>query len=170
MNFAVLIVDYDTNEFEGANVAHYPLCEQCDSDALPIELDTRLSGGLEFWALVYTETRDTLLYATVVHNGDGHLVYPSEIVPADQFNRLRDSVPLPDDFELIGGCHGAPELQCRAEIQQAWGAVSDLDVVHAYAKYPHRVGVVFYPRMSARFDPSYSDWIFLLYRGKVWPS
>jgi len=39
MNLSILVLDFQTYEFLGGDVAYYPLCASCDQDSLPFHVE-----------------------------------------------------------------------------------------------------------------------------------
>ena len=39
MNLAILVLDFLSYEFEEANITYYPLCDNCDLDSLPFDIE-----------------------------------------------------------------------------------------------------------------------------------
>jgi hypothetical protein len=167
-NIAVLLVDYETYAFEGANISYYPLCVACDTDSLPFEMRPSHPGGMfSYCAFIYTETGDTLFYSSVVWMADGQIYCPRTFLEPDKFEAQPDSVALPGDFQQFGHCIFISDEECMVRVTRAWEAVSSLDVVHAFAQHPYKVGFYLYPRWGSVFSPSEADWVIFLYRGKV---
>lgn len=166
MNLAILLLDYQTYALKGGNVSHYELCDNCDKEGLPFEGIYDPPNDFGSVTLVYTETGDTVFDATIVWNGTGRIRYPTTFLKPDTFNTERYHKPLPADVEYlsVGGRPTTPNEETLELTNRAWEAMDRLDIVHAYARKPYRVGFYMYAPRVGMFDPSKARWVVFLYR------
>jgi hypothetical protein len=167
MNLAVLVLDYQTYAFEGGNLAHYELCDQCDAESLPFTVDFRDTWDFAEILFTYTATGDTLFLAEIIWLGRGQVLYPDSFTAPECFNTVEDSVPHPADPERFQAYPTLPEEELIAKTDSAWAAVSTLDIVQAFAGDSLRVGFFFYAPSVGAFSPALAKWIVFLYRGGV---
>jgi hypothetical protein len=170
MSLATLLVDSDSLEFQGANVAHYELCDTCDAQGLPFEAIYISPSDLGSITLLYTETGDTVFHATKAWMGYGRIEYPRTFLEPDTFEIEQGEVPLPADVEYFAG-NGqrfTPSEEQIALARGAWDSICKLDLVHAYAEGPLKVGVYRYAPGTGGVGDSFTEgrrWVFFLYRG-----
>jgi hypothetical protein len=166
MNVAILVLDYLSYELEGGRVNHYAPCDGCDRDSLPFEQIYEPPNDYGSVTFRYTETGDTLLYASVIWIGPGRIEYPREFLPASIFTRVND---LPDAPLGIEYFYNSRKTQPFAEGEAAWFRVRTLDVVRAFATSPYRVGVYWHIARDGEFVPELDSWVVFLYRGRLDP-
>jgi hypothetical protein len=166
MSLAILIVHYETYAFEGGVLSHFELCHSCDTDSIPLEVQIDNRGDSRFIAFVYTETGDTVWHSVEAWNGLGTIFYPDSFLPTAEFRNLERAQVLPLDLEYLYP-RGTPPSHVLERIEQAWDAVSMLDIVDAFADRPWRVGVFLYAPAVGAFEPSFAKWMFVLYRGET---
>lgn len=165
MNLAILIVDYQTYEFEGGNLSYYPLCANCDSDSLPFSITFISPGDFGEITFSYTETNDTLFRASIVWMGLGEILYPDEFVPADSFQTVQESIEKPELSEYFDYWLGLDESTFYAKTDLAWASISSIHITNDFATELFRVGFYLYTPSVGVFDPDPAKWIIFLYRG-----
>ena len=170
MNLAILELDFLTYEFIEGNVAYYPLCDSCDLDSLPfnIEFITPMDYGEILYK--YSHNEDTLFYASIWWMGTGEILYPEQFLPSSAFGYQNESVPLPEhvqyfDYWLIPNWYS--EEQYRGKADSAWMSIDSLLIVNEFAEYTFRVGIYAYTARVGWFDPLYAKWIIFLYYGNT---
>lgn len=164
MNLGMFLVDSETREFEGAALVQYPPCGECDSVRIPLKLKT-LGARLNEWiTLIYPATGDTVWQSFSSLNGSGAILIPESFDPPSEFTRLEEPLTLTAEVECLTCTLTA---HAQAEFDTAWGAISNLDAVHAFGERPYRVGFHIND-FSARDRASYPDkWVVFLYRGGI---
>ena len=165
MNLAVLIVDYSTYAFEGGNLSYYAPCAGCDADSLPIEMVFRDTWDFALVRFTYTETGSTLFRAGITWHGRGQIEYPSRFEPPEAFCILPDEVEEPADPARHQAYIRLDRDTLLAKTDSAWAAVTNLDIVHAFAADSFRVGYFFYTPTVGAFNPFVAKWVIFLYRG-----
>jgi len=150
---------------KGVIVAFYPPCEDCDIDSLPFKV---MSNGVPDYydiAFTFTETGDTLFYATIIWMGLGQILYPNEFLPANSFKIMHSDNPEPIGTEYFDFVKMEDSLEMKGQV--AWETVRNLDISKEFAKYPYRVGIHLYPPTVGVFDTNPAKWIVFLYRGAL---
>jgi hypothetical protein len=167
MNLAILLVDYQSYEFEEGNLSFYPPCESCDADSLPFLVI--FSDTWDYFAnisFLYTETGDTLFYATVIWDGQGEIHYPDEFLLANSFKTKTSPAQEPVSIQYFSIYPDMPESTFHQKADSAWTAVINLDIVHDFAREDYRTGIYLYPPSVGVFLPEVARWVVFLYRGK----
>jgi hypothetical protein len=164
MNLGILVLDYLTYDLEGGRVDHYAPCTSCDRDSLPFEQIFTPANDIGSVAFRYTETGDTLLYASIIYIGKGMLEYPREFLPPSDFTRVDELPDPPISFEYF---YAASKTQPYAEAQAAWFRVRTLDVVREFATSPYRVGIFWHKARAGSWEPEMDSWVVFLYRGRL---
>jgi hypothetical protein len=162
MNLGILVLDYLSYDLEGGRVDHYAACDTCDRDSLPFEQIYEPPSDYGTVTFRYTETGDTLFYATVIWNGVGWIEYPRAFVPPSVFTRVNEIPDPPISFEYF---YNNSRTQPWLEADAAWLRVRTLDVVREFAASQYRVGIFLYAPRSGSAHPSVDSWIIFLYRG-----
>lgn len=167
MNLAILLVDYETYALQGGNVSHYELCDSCDDEGLPFEAIYQSPMDFGSMKFIYTETGDTVFDATIIWAGRGNIGYPSTFLEPGAFGLETVSEALPPDVDYYAhdGLPWTPDQDTIERTSRAWDAVNNLDIVHAYAEKPYRVGFYLYPPTLGVFDPSVAQWVVFVYLG-----
>jgi hypothetical protein len=163
MNLGILVLDYLTYEFIGGRVDHYALCDTCDRDSLPFEVIYNFPLDFGDITFRYTETGDTILYATTVWNGWGQIEYPGEFLPIRDFEWLPWRFAPPISIEYFNN-EGKTTGWARADT--AWSRAASMDVAAEFAKLDYRVGIYAYGAASAPAIPELNRWVLFLYRGR----
>jgi hypothetical protein len=166
MNLAVLLADYLSYEFEGGHLSFYPPCESCDADSLPFRIIFNDTWDFANIAFLYTETGDTLFYATIIWHGQGEIYVPGAFMPVDSFETKTLPSKEPLSIQYFSIYPDMPESTFHQKADSAWTGVKDLDIVHDFAREDYRVGIYLYPPSVGVFDPEVAQWVVFLYRGE----
>jgi hypothetical protein len=99
----------------------------------------------------------------------GSISYPESRLEPNKFNVEGTAEELPSDVEFYDetGSPTTPDEDTLERTSNVWETVSSLDVVHAYAERPYRVGFYLYPPSVGAFNPSVAQWVVFFYRGKA---
>jgi hypothetical protein len=166
MNLGILVLDYLSYEFEGGRVDHYAPCDSCDRDSLPFEQIYEPPLDVGSVTFRYTETAETLLFASVIFMGNGTIKIPHEFLSPLEFRSVttRPDSPLSVEyFDNVG------RDEPSAEADTAWSRVRCLDVVKEFATLPYRVGIYWHNSGSGPTNPPPDSWVIFLYRGRLKP-
>ena len=165
VNFAVLIVDYDTYAFEGGTLSYYAPCAGCAEDCLPMRIQERDPVDFGWILFSYAPTADTLFAATVIWMGDGRILYPHAFAPPDSFETLPQPAQQPACVQRFQFHTYLPPEVMAAATDSAWSVISSLDLVHALAGTKLRLGYYLYAPTAGFFQPQEAKWVVFLCRG-----
>ncbi len=161
VNIAVLVLDYETLEFEGARVLYFPPCDPCADDSIPLSYRYKPpgdAGDITFW---YTPTEGTVFFGTIIWMGTGRIIYPESFEPADHFARSGGRVPKCDNIRLFM----LPiEPSEPPPVDAIWRSIDSLDLLKEFQSPSLRAGFYLYPPTVGVFDPGRAKWIVFLYR------
>lgn len=115
----------------------------------------------------YTETQDTLFYASINWMGIGKIIFPEYFLSSDSFNIADTIIQNPLSIKYYDYCALMPDSTFKQKADSAWYFVKPLDIVKEFAEHPFRIGIYLYPPTLGLFDPSVAKWIVFIYRGKV---
>lgn len=163
-NIGILVLDYLTYEFEGGWVGHFSPCNGCGQDSLPFEQIYEPPLDLGSVTFRYKETGDTLLYASIVWMADGRIIYPSELLPPNNFHPLGVMPDAPVGIEYF---HNDGKTQPYAKADSAWSSMRNLDIVGEFASSRYRVGVYWYGPTAPGEDFERDRWVIFLYCDSV---
>jgi hypothetical protein len=164
MNLGILVLDYISYELKGGRVDHFALCDTCDRNSLPFEVTYRPPMDFGSITFTYTETGDTILYATTIWNGVGAIEVPEDMLPPGDFKQTSWRFAPPTTFEYYSN-EGKTSPSAAADT--AWSHVASLDVVGTFAKSDFRVGIYHHGASHASWLPEYDSWVIFLYRGRL---
>ena len=162
----MLICDYETSEFEEGIVLNVPLCAGCDSIGFPFDIFYQSPGDFGWIQFNYTETNDTIFYATIVWMGQGSITYPTNFLPADSFSVEAGNASDPDSI-YYWSSWGDTIIEDETFLQSAAAAyenIRQLSVVHQFADYPYKIIAFMYTPTVGATDLTVAKWIFFLYR------
>lgn len=170
MNLAILVLDFLSFEFEEANITYYPLCDSCDLDSLPFDIDFMSPGDYGEILYNYTQDEDTLFYASIWWMGTGEIYYPDQFMSSSEFEYQSQSIILPShvqyyDYWLIPNYYSADRFRERAD--SAWMAIDSLQIVKEFAENTFRVGIYAYTPSVGMFNPTFAKWIIFIYYGNT---
>ena len=162
VNIAILLMDFQTYEFEGGSFSHYPLCVNCDLESLPF---VATFGGWDMPPLLflYPPENDTIFFAYSVWMGTGRIHIPNEFASPESFPPTQFSQDKPQSSEYFN-YWGQSSPDTLAETDTVWTAIQNLDIVNEFAKKTYRVGFYLYRPTEGVFDPNPAKWIVFLYR------
>lgn len=166
MNLAILIVDFNTYQFEGGTINYNDLCDSCDTDSLPFSIDFIYPCDFGSIAFKYTHTGDTLFFATTVWHGMGQIIYPDTFLSPNSFRISQNSIIDPSSIEYffydpITLFLADSTLKVKAD--SAWNSVKHLDITMEFSNNQYRVGIYLYPPSVGLFIPDLAKWIIFLY-------
>ena len=165
-SFGMLICDYETSEFEEGIVLNVPLCAGCDSIGFPFDIFYQSPGDFGWIQFNYTETNDTIFYATIVWMGQGSITYPTNFLPADSFSVEAGNASDPDSI-YYWSSWGDTIIEDETFLQSAAAAyenIRQLSVVHQFSDYPYKIIAFMYTPTVGATDLTVAKWIFFLYR------
>lgn len=161
-NIAILKFNYQTYEFEGASYSNYAPCQYCSQDSLPIGVNFHPPGDFGDITFLYTPTCDTLLFATIIWMGLGHIIIPASFDSSNSFVFV-DSIRFnPGYSELLQSDSSLVDNRVDTLLQtlQKLG----LSNLNQYAEEKSKVGIYLYPPTVGSFDPGPAKWIIFIYQ------
>ena len=165
-SFGMLICDYETSEFEEGIVLNVPLCAGCDLIGFPFDIFYQSPGDFGWIQFNYTETNDTIFYATIVWMGQGSITYPTNFLPADSFSVEAGNASDPDSI-YYWSSWGDIIIEDETFFQSAAAAyenIKSLSIVHQFADYPYKIIAFMYTPTVGATDLTVAKWIFFLFR------
>jgi len=174
MNLAIFIVDFMTYQFESANISYYSKCNNyCDADSLPFSMYFDSWWDYAHVYFHYQYDSSLLFQGSIIWMGFGNISYPTNFIPAQNFQYLSNAVSLPANTEyynttIAGNYCTWEEYKQRAQI--AWHSIDSLELTNIFADKQFRVGLYGYSRTEGLFNPYNADWIIFLYRGNTEPA
>jgi hypothetical protein len=167
LNLAVLVLDYQTYAFEQGHFSVHPLCDSCDIDSLPFNIQYHSPGDFGDITFFYNHTGDTLFSGTIIWMGGGKINYPDSFISGSVFEI--DSTPAPSPASLQHYYFDMPVFS-QGQADSVWEQVRYLRILKEFAVYPYRAGIYLYPPAVGAFDPSQAKWIVFVLRGNDWSS
>ncbi|MFQ6604319.1 MAG: T9SS type A sorting domain-containing protein [Fidelibacterota bacterium] len=163
-NFAILKLDYQTYDFEGAAFFTLPPCPACPRDSLPLSVANQPAVDFGSITFMYSPTTDTLFHATIIWMGEGAIYQPDYFFPPDSFVYLDSLSITADSLYAFQASEWGVEWYARAD--SAWNAVRDLnlDFMGEFAQHEFEVGLYLYPPTVGAFDPNPAKWIVIVYQ------
>ncbi len=165
VNFATLVVDYDTYEYEGGNISYYEHCEDCTNDSIPFQILVNYPG--DFGNITYRiqNTVDTVFFASIIWMGTGQIYHPESFSSSYPFNKINNQVEKPGNIEYYDK-YGSKVYADSAFIQSAdsaWGKIDSLRITKLFSENNYKVGIYLYPPSDGVFNPMTAKWIIFLY-------
>jgi hypothetical protein len=165
LNFATLIVDYDTWDFEGGNLSYYQQCENCTEDSIPFEILVSYPG--DFGSITYKiqYTLETVFYASIIWMGSGQIYHPENFTLSYPFNTTNHLVEKPGHIEYYDK-YGTKVYSDSAFIKAAdtaWQKIESLTITRLFSENNYKVGLYLYPPYVGIFSPEAAKWIIFFY-------
>jgi hypothetical protein len=165
LNFATLIVDYDTWVFEGGNLSYYQQCENCAEDSIPFEILVSYPG--DFGSITYKiqNTLEIVFDATIIWMGTGQIYHPEYFSLSYPFNSINNQVVKPNNIEYYN-IYGTKVYTDSAFIEaadSAWQKIESLTITKLFAENNYKTGIYLYPPYVGIFSPEAAKWIIFLY-------
>lgn len=170
MNLSILVLDYLSYEFIEGSISYYPICDSCDLDSLPFEIE--FMSPMDYGEILYKYAfnEDTLFYASIWWMGLGEIKIPVGFLSSEAFSYQDESIMLPGHtqyFDYWLTPYGMSMEQYIEKADSAWMSVDSLEIVNEFAEYTFRVGFYAYTPTVGMFDPSVAKWIIFLYYGNT---
>ncbi len=163
INLAVLVVDYDTYQYEGGNMAYYT-CPDCTNDSLPFAIDYNEPGDFGDIAFKLSPTDDTVFFASIIWMGHGQIYHPDTFTTDSPFTYYEypvESTPDIQYYHMDGQTLEDENLIAQAD--SAWNIIDSLEITNYFADYEYSAGIYLYPPAVGAFDPAAAKWIIFLY-------
>lgn len=163
VNFATLILDFETYEFEGGNMAYYE-CADCDNQSIPFLIDYQSPGDFGGITFHLEPTMDVLFDATIIWAGTGQIDYPTvfDFMPPFNYNETPISEPV-DILYLDADGEELDDEYLLMKVQSVWDAVDSLQITNLFAEKDYKAVIYFYPPTVGAVNPKVAKWIVFLY-------
>lgn len=165
LNFAVLVVDYDTYDFEGGNLSYYQNCDNCTEDSIPFEIEVIYPG--DFGGITYNiqHTLETVFDATIIWMGTGQIVHPENFSLSYPFNTINNLVEKPKHIEYYDkyGTKVYTDSIFIKAADSAWQKIESLEITKIFSENNFKVGIYLYPPYVGIFSPEAAKWIIFFY-------
>jgi hypothetical protein len=165
-SFGILISDYLSGEFEEGTTLNFPICVPCDNSGFPFDIFYQSPGDFGWIQFNYSETGDTVFYATIIWMGQGQIYFPHSFFSADSFfveSENSNDIPI-EYWNESGNSTNDDSLIYYA--QQAYEHIRKLTLVHQLTENPNQtlIRAYFYPPTVGMTDLTVAKWIFFLFR------
>lgn len=164
LNICTLMVNYETYEFEGGNIAYYPryLSDQTDSLPFKVCLDPPVDAGRISYLI--KDTHDTIFDAFITWMGNTDIIYPDTYSVEQPFLNSTSQTGKPDLIEYFGP-YGNPLNNSFyiARADSAWLSVDSLEIVKLFAQKNYKTGIFLLLNDYCIFNPSKTKWVIFLY-------
>ena len=150
----MLMVDYTTNTFMGGKEFTFTK----NSDTFTIGHEYASPGDFGHIKLFYEEMDELLFYGTIVWLGCGEMIFPEDLLEADQFQFVNtDDYVLPKNgFETI-------VFDAEFDHEHAWGSVQALVKAREYLRSnPEQVVKLFFYTPSVGMGNP-DDWYWIIF-------
>ncbi len=165
-SFGILISDYLTGEFEEGTTLNFPICIPCDNSGFPFDIFYQSPGDFGWIQFNYSETGDTVFYATIIWMGQGQIYFPHSFFPADSFFvETENSNDIPIEYWNESG-NSTNDDSLIYYAQQAYEHIRKLTLVHQLTENPNQtlIRAYFYPPTVGMTDLTVAKWVFFLFR------
>ena len=151
----MLIVDEQTNTFIGGKEMVFSQIE----DSFTITYEYVSPGDFGYLKLFYKEIDELLFHGTIFWMGTGEIIFPSDLLPPDQFDRVTT-----DDYVSPNGFGNIFDPDQTYDYGTVWNAVQSLVKAREYLySNPHqKVKICGYSPTSGMFPPVDRYWIVYL--------
>lgn len=164
VNLATLVLDFQTYEFEGGNLAYYN-CPACATDSMQYFVDYLPAGDFGGISFTLNPEQDTFFDATIVWAGMGGIYFPTDYSLSYPFVYENNAVQIPNDIKYLGiNGEKMDEEDWIYELKdEVWPAIDSLSITNLFAEEDFKAVVYFYPPSVGVLDPSVAKWIVFLY-------
>jgi hypothetical protein len=164
VNFATLIFDFESYEFEGGNMAYYD-CTGCTGDSIPYIVDFMSPGDFGGITFDLNPGQEVFFDATIVWAGMGQIQYPNTFNTEYPFTYSNNAVEIPADIKYLemNGEEMIDGSWLFAKKDSVWNSVDSLGVTNLFAANNFKALVYFYPPSVGVLDPSVAKWVVFLY-------
>ncbi|HBH06174.1 MAG TPA: hypothetical protein DDX92_06200 [Flavobacteriales bacterium] len=166
-NVAVLMVDYTTYSFEGGNLNYYD-CVNCDPNHILFDVFYQSPGDFGRISFDLNPSGENVFDGTIVWNGTGLLLYPTEISQAPPFTDIGAAINKPTDliyFDVQGETTNDTLYTNPSDL--VWDAVQDLGIVQAFDDAGYKSAIFLYTPGVGAFNPTVAKWVVFLYHQGV---
>lgn len=158
-NVLMLVVDYSSPKFEGATL----FCIANAPRAFTIRHEYVAPGDFGWVKLFYDEGDKMLFHGEIIWMGNGKMLFPEKLYPAEDFNRVltQDFVSPKNGFVNVFNPDNRTD-----DVSDAWGAVQGLVIVRDFLKENpgQKINHFLYTPGVGVGDPKQWKWVFFMKR------
>lgn len=168
-NFAFLVVDFNTYDFEGGYFTKFDYYPGYDIAGIPFSIVYNPpidSGDILF---TYSATNDTIFAASIWWMGQGQILFPDSIDDASLFTYDSTIMINPFTIAYLNYVGEIEDSVFRQKADSAWLSVIKLLILKSFNAQGSvfRVGLYLYAPAVGMFVPEVAKWIVFLYRGQL---
>jgi hypothetical protein len=168
-NFAFLVVDFNTYDFEGGYFTKFNYHPGFDIIGIPFSIvyNPPLDYGNIMFA--YSATNDTIFAADIWWAGQGQITFPDSIDDASLFTYDSTIMIQPFTISYINYVDEIEDSIFSQKADSAWLSVNKLLILNSFDEHGSvfRVGLYLYAPAVGMFVPEVAKWIVFLYRGQL---
>ncbi len=168
-NFAFLIVDFNTYDFEGGYFNKFDYHPGYDIAGIPFSIiyNPPIDSGDILFA--YSATDDTIFAASIWWAGQGRILFPDSIDDASLFTYDSSIIINPFTIAYLNYVGEIEDSVFRQKADSAWFSVKKLLILDSFNEQGSvfRVGLYLYAPAVGEFRPEVAKWIIFLYRGQL---
>jgi hypothetical protein len=181
-NFATLILNYKSFEFEGGNLSGYD-CIDCKNDSMPVIcFSSRDGSDLNYLGFYLISTSQNIFYSSIIWMGVGTISTPENFTKSGLFEKGSTKAQKPESFRFvnpfmnvyfpIGISQNLSSMELNNDFaslkkDSIWGKIDSLNIFSLFAGKNYHA--ITFPYYSARGFSDVQDqipfykWIVLLY-------
>lgn len=163
-NVATLIIDFETNEFEGGNIAYYE-CLNCSVDSFSYNVKFISPGDFGGISFTLQPQVDTFFDATIIWSGLGEIQHPNSFGLSYPFVESDIAVEEPIDIKYleVNGDKMLEGSSLWGYVTTVWNVIGALDITNVFAANDYKAIIYFYPPSVGATDFSVAKWVVFLY-------
>ncbi|MBI1932406.1 MAG: T9SS type A sorting domain-containing protein [Ignavibacteriales bacterium] len=168
-NFAFLVVDYSTYQFEGGYFTKFPYYPGYDREYIPFKVIYNPPADYGNISFLYSATNDTIFSADIWWAGSGTITYPSEIESDTLFTIDSTIIVYPFTINYFNYVDEIPDSIFKSKADSAWLSIKYLSILNDfnYSEGVFRSALYLYAPAVGEFRAEIAKWIIFLYRGQV---
>lgn len=168
-NFGLLIVDFNSNNFEGGYFTKFPYQAGYDTMNIPLNVIYNPpvdSGDISF---IYSATNDTVFSGVIWWMGQGHITLPVEIDSASIFTYDPTVVKDPVSVSYFSYENVLSDSIFHEKADSVWMSLKRLSVLKKFAEQSsnYKLGIYLYTPVLGIGDYTRHKWIIFLYTGQL---
>lgn len=168
-NFAFLIADYETYNFEGGYFAKFSKYTNEDSGKIPFSIIYNPPSDYGNIAFRYSGTNDTIFAADLWWAGTGGITFPDSVENEFKFRYDSTDVGNPQSVEYFNYVYEVPDSLFILKADSTWNSVKNISILKKFNKdgSNFRVGLYLFAPTVGEFNPELAKWIVFLYSNPV---
>ncbi len=167
-NFAFLIVDYTTYNFEGGYFTKFPYYPGYDDESIPFTILYNPPADFGDILFTYSATNDTIFAGSIVWDGLGQITFPDTIDDASEFSYDSTQVADPFSVSYLNYVDAIEDSVFYLKADATWMSVNKLKILKEFGKEGNvfRIALYLYAPAEGFFSATSAKWIIFLYRGQ----